>query len=462
MTRMYDRPTLGPDGWVVDETPTPPLPNVTAITDPDTGGIKHFIDPNGRAYARQEVTNYKAGAGELLYAFTDHTAVSAVSGAVLATSSSVQWDGQNTISITTPSAGAACGMSKNGLSTRLRNKSLVVPVYIPDYTKLGKVQVYIAHVAIGTNYAHYTYSLEAASHSLYNGWHLFEVTQDMWTSVGTGITADGSTIAEIRVDIKARAGELSTIYVGAAYLNDRSRSNIIFTFDDGRVSQITNAFPIMEKYNVPGTCYIIPNVINDATAMGESNLSILHDRGWCIANHANHDGIGTDDSYAEIGLSEYVSQVAESAAWLESRGFTGAYHHAYVEGSYDGVLVDALSAIGLKTARTIAGSVTTGAQCMCTNYGVHRRLALTGGMQLNSSYVLATVQAEVDRAIRDGRSLIITAHDIKTTQEGGAGSTSWTTADFETLVAYVAGKRADGLCNTPNIDDWYSRLYIVS
>lgn len=39
MTRMYDRPTLGPDGWVVDETPTPPLPNVTAITDPVTGGI---------------------------------------------------------------------------------------------------------------------------------------------------------------------------------------------------------------------------------------------------------------------------------------------------------------------------------------------------------------------------------------------------------------------------------------
>lgn len=25
MTRMYDRPTLGPDGWIVDETPTPAL-----------------------------------------------------------------------------------------------------------------------------------------------------------------------------------------------------------------------------------------------------------------------------------------------------------------------------------------------------------------------------------------------------------------------------------------------------
>lgn len=43
MARMYDRPTLGPDGWVVDETPTPPLPNVVATTDPVTGGIEFLI-----------------------------------------------------------------------------------------------------------------------------------------------------------------------------------------------------------------------------------------------------------------------------------------------------------------------------------------------------------------------------------------------------------------------------------
>lgn len=37
MTRMYDRPTLGPDGWIIDETPTPNPVYVEAQTDPVTG-----------------------------------------------------------------------------------------------------------------------------------------------------------------------------------------------------------------------------------------------------------------------------------------------------------------------------------------------------------------------------------------------------------------------------------------
>jgi hypothetical protein len=39
MARMYDRPTLGPDGWIIDETPTPNPVYVEAQTDPLTGGI---------------------------------------------------------------------------------------------------------------------------------------------------------------------------------------------------------------------------------------------------------------------------------------------------------------------------------------------------------------------------------------------------------------------------------------
>lgn len=39
MARMYDRPTLGPDGWIIDETPTPNPVYVEAQTDPVTGGI---------------------------------------------------------------------------------------------------------------------------------------------------------------------------------------------------------------------------------------------------------------------------------------------------------------------------------------------------------------------------------------------------------------------------------------
>lgn len=71
MARMYDRPTLGPDGWVVDETRTPPLPNVVAITDPVTGGITFVtgsqsyiahisVSPSGDTTGATDATNIQA------------------------------------------------------------------------------------------------------------------------------------------------------------------------------------------------------------------------------------------------------------------------------------------------------------------------------------------------------------------------------------------------------------------
>lgn len=52
MTRMYDRPTLGPDGWIVDETPTPALltwsldasGNPVGLVGPDGEVIMEFVD----------------------------------------------------------------------------------------------------------------------------------------------------------------------------------------------------------------------------------------------------------------------------------------------------------------------------------------------------------------------------------------------------------------------------------
>lgn len=61
-------------------------------------------------------------------------------------------------------------------------------------------------------------------------------------------------------------------------------------------------------------------------------------------------------------------------------------------------------------------------------------------------------------AIRDGRALIITAHDVLSTAEGGAGATAYLDTDFEELVSYVAGKRGVGMCDVMTIDAWASAL----
>lgn len=425
-----------------------------------TGYVQGLTTPDGMRKARLfPARNFRSCDGETLYTFNDHSALTGVSTPTLATDSVIKWEGDSTVSITTPSAGATCGVQKDSLATPLRIKSMILPVYIEDYTKVEKIQVYLSQgAALTPNYSHYSYLLGTNASHKYNGWHLVEMTENMLTNAGTGLAADGTTVKVIRVDIKAVSGETCTVRLGRAILNPRSRANILFTFDDGRISQYKAALPILSKYDIPATCYIIPAQLGADGFMTEAQVEYLASLGWCIANHANHPGVGTSDSFSEIGLSTYAAQVATCRDWLAAHGYDGARHHAYVEGAYDGTLATALQTMGMHTARTIAGNVSTGAQGMSTQFGCPRRFALHGGLQLNSSNLVAAVQTEVDRAIRDGKTLIITAHDIRSSAEGGAGAAAYLDTDFETLVAYVASKRADGLCDARTVSDWYSHL----
>ena len=395
--------------------------------------------------------------GELLYRFTSASALTGTGVQTVTDSSSVTWDGSGTVKLDVAANGTG-GVQITGLSVPVRVKTLTLLAYVPDYTAVKKIQPYVSQGASLTpNYIQYpNYTPSSAGQRNYNGWHLIDVTTDMWTTVATGVTADGTTAKVLRVDLQAETAKAATIYLAAAYVNLKNRPRIFFTFDDGRKSVIRNAFPIAQDYNIPCTAYIIPPVLGTTGTtnfMTQTEVDVLHEAWWCIANHAyNSSQAVTSDSFSEIGLSAYIAQVIQCRDWLEARGYRGARHHAYVEGAYDGTLVDAMAAAGMLTGRTIAGNVGTGAQGEIHSLGDHRAFVLNGGVQLNSTNVLATVEAEIDRAIRDGRDLIITGHDILTAAEGGATATSWTTSDFATLCGYVADLRAKGRCDILPMD----------
>jgi peptidoglycan/xylan/chitin deacetylase (PgdA/CDA1 family) len=399
--------------------------------------------------------------GDLLKRFTDTAGLTAVSGGLLSVATDYQFEGQPTLRFQSPSAGAVAGFSINTLSTRVRNSSLVLLVYIPDYTKVQTIQPYVSQGTTLTNYVTYSgYSLANDSHK-YNGLHCIEVSQDMWAPTGTGVTYDGAPAQLLRVDVTPRAGQIADVRVIGAWLNSYHKPAVIFTFDDCRLSQYTNAFPLLSKYDIPVNAYVIPPLFGAAGHFTEDQAREIQAAGGSICNHAFHNGVGTNDSYSEIGFAAYLAQVLQCRDWLEARGFNGARHHAYVEGMYDQTLTDAMAANGMLTGRCISGNTTTGAQSMSAAFGVPRRLALKGGLQLSSARTLAEYKTEIDRAVRDGRDLIITAHDVFTAAEGGSGALSIVDTDFLALAAHVADYRAKGQCRTPNLPNWFAGLAAV-
>src|SRR3712207_3995307 len=64
------------------------------------------------------------------------------------------------------------------------------------------------------------------------------------------------------------------------------RGMVTVTFDDGWTSQHTNALPILEKYGIPATMYIISGSINDQPAyMTQEQIQDFAGRGHEIASH---------------------------------------------------------------------------------------------------------------------------------------------------------------------------------
>jgi peptidoglycan/xylan/chitin deacetylase (PgdA/CDA1 family) len=434
--------------------------NVRMSSNPFTGGGDLIVE--GSRFEVVPPKNGGADKGELLHRFSSTAGISAISGGVLS-NSEVTFENSPCVKFTSPSAGTTAGLQVSGLSTRLRTNSLVILCYVPDWTAVSSIVPYLSQGATLTpNYAIFNnYSALNGSQN-YNGWHEIEVCQDMWSQQGTGISANGAPVTFLRIDVIPRAGRIAEVFFAAAYLNTRAKPSVLFTWDDGRLSQYTNLLPLSKKYDIPINAYVIPNNLGITNFLSLSQAREIEAYGGVIANHAYAEIGNPNDSYSEIGITAYINQVAQCRDYLVSNGFSGGAHHAYVEGKYDESLIDQMRLIGMSTARCIAGNTSTGAQPMNEAFGVQRRLALKGGCQFSSAFSVDQAKAEVDKAVRDGRTLIFTGHDLFTASEGGAGPLAWLVSDLELLYEHVASYRSKGIVKTPNLVRWFDSLKIAS
>lgn len=95
-----------------------------------------------------------------------------------------------------------------------------------------------------------------------------------------------------------------------------AKTGIVFDFDDGLSSVHTNAFPIMKKYGIKGTCHVITSYVGTGSCMTVAQLRELQESGWTIDSHG--------DTHVNLSLLDEAGQLAElktSMDWLKARGF---------------------------------------------------------------------------------------------------------------------------------------------
>jgi len=121
---------------------------------------------------------------------------------------------------------------------------------------------------------------------------------------------------------------------------------ILLTFDDGYRDFATDAYPILKKYQVKATAYIVPGFLDRPNYMLRSQLEEIATDGLVeLANHTiDHLGL------ARQSLKTVTDEVFRSKVMLEEEIHKPVVDFAYPYGSFDDQAIQVVKDAGFRSA----------------------------------------------------------------------------------------------------------------
>jgi peptidoglycan/xylan/chitin deacetylase (PgdA/CDA1 family) len=233
---------------------------------------------------------------------------------------------------------------------------------------------------------------------------------------------------------------------------------VSFTFDDGMASQLLQAAPTLQKYGLTGTDYIITSCVGmtaapntcranvDVPYMTWAQITQLQNTyGWEIGSHTvDHQCLvstGGDCQATKLTAAQVDAELANSKAALTAQGFKPtAFAPPY--GDYD---MSALAQVA-KYYSSMRGFADTGNNVWPLGDYLLRDVPVQ-----EVTTPIATLKAEVDKAIANKEWVVFTFHDIRATPSQTPDDYQYGTAELDQLAAYVKTKVSAGAIKNVNV-----------
>ncbi|MDO8513736.1 MAG: polysaccharide deacetylase family protein [bacterium] len=196
-----------------------------------------------------------------------------------------------------------------------------------------------------------------------------------------------------------------------------NRAIVTLTFDDGFESVYKNGLPLMKKYDISSTQYIISNMINEPNYMSKSQIARLQSNGHEIGSHTKSHA-----DLTSLTLNDLKNELAQSKIDLE-RKFNSITNLAIPYGAHNDQVITQTKQY-YRSART----TDTGYNSITTFNPYQLRI-----QEVNNSTTPQEIASWVDKAIQDKVWLIILYHRIE--DKGGLFST--TPKIFEENLSYI-------------------------
>ena len=136
--------------------------------------------------------------------------------------------------------------------------------------------------------------------------------------------------------------ELFAAYEGKGTLPNKA---IVITFDDGYEDNFLTALPIMEKYNMKATVFVVPSLVNTPDYLSWQQVLAMKERKIEIGSHTmNHIGLG------EVSPEKQRQEIVDSKLVLEQHLGTTVKFFAYPYGQFTAITQQLLREAGYKGA----------------------------------------------------------------------------------------------------------------
>jgi len=173
---------------------------------------------------------------------------------------------------------------------------------------------------------------------------------------------------------------------------------ISFTFDDGYASTYLYALPILQKYNLTATTYIITSLIGQPGYLTWEQVQELQDKyGWEIGSHTEKHR-----ELPKLSLTEIRNEIINSKNTLAQHG-VNAYSFASPYGAYNNVvLAEILKVYGLHRGFWDRDDL--------NSWPYNRAIIMVQSVETNTSF--EQVKSWVDKAITENKWLVLVFHEI--------------------------------------------------
>jgi peptidoglycan/xylan/chitin deacetylase (PgdA/CDA1 family) len=310
-------------------------------------------------------------------------------------------------------------------------------VQITSYTK-GDAKWFFKHVTV-SSHTIYKFSLDYLStaktnvsieYKMSDGTFTYQWLSDLpaassWKTYTREVTVPKGAVSFSILPALVGVGSLTidNATLVALPANQFSSGMVTFVFDDGLLSQYTNALPILTAAGYKASFGIIttqPTSGNPA-AMTWAQIKDLLAKGHEVNSHSR-----THPALTTLNSTQLTSEVKGSYDDLVAQGITPKTF-VYPLGDVNATVEAAVKAAGYVGAR---GSY-FGLNTTTTNdYNLY-------DIRLDKTSTLANVQKYIDQAVEDKRWLVFELHDVL---PSGGDDFAITTAFFQSVVDYLKSK----------------------